>query len=354
MTAERTEAEPARATTKRVKMTDVAAAAGVSRATVSLVMTQSPLVAARTRDHVLQVAEELGYVYNRHAAGFRSQHSRIVGLVVTDLRNPFFGEIATTIQHDLAAQEYFLVVADTADDPEQQRRAVQQMQELNADGMLLVPASGTDPGEVAGWNERIPVVLLTRDLEAAGVSYVGSEDYEGGQTAARHLIEVHGCRTLGYFGSAVPGSASERRLAGFRDAAEAAGVAVQPQWLGDGRVHATEAYDAFLDLLDRGAPPEGLVCNSDNVAFGAMRALRDSGHTSVADCRVIGFDDVEQAAMWSPSLTSVAVSRKELGASAARTILAAVGGERAEPVRIRHASQLRVRESCGCGSPTGP
>src|SRR5699024_2401423 len=114
-------------------------AAGVSRATVSLVMKNSPLVATDTRDRVIRVANELGYVYNRHAASFRAQRSQTVGLVVTDLRNPFFGEIVATIQQFLGERGYFVIVMNTLDDLDQQEKALTRLLETRADGVLLVP-----------------------------------------------------------------------------------------------------------------------------------------------------------------------------------------------------------------------
>lgn len=331
-----------------LRMMDIAAVAGVSRATVSLVMTQSPLVADRTRERVLKVAEDLGYVYNRHAASFRSQRSGIIGLVVSDLRNPFFGEMVATIQRFLAEKDYFVVVVNTLDDIAQQNRALRQLLELRADGVLLVPCPGSDAVEIELISARMPVVLMTRELDCKELSYVGSMDYEGGVAAARHLIESHGCQRLGFFGSTLRGSASEKRHLGFSETARSAGAVVEARWLGDDNVLPLAAYDAFMALLRSGPPPEGLVCNSDNVAFGALRALKDSGYSNVEDCRVIGFDDVEQAAMWSPSLSSVAISRTALGVSGAETVLSAISNELPHPVRIRHESHLRSRESCGC------
>ncbi|MGF3056778.1 LacI family DNA-binding transcriptional regulator [Microbacterium sp. YY-01] len=329
-------------------MLDVARAADVSRATVSLVMTNSPLVADHTREKVLKAAQELGYVYNRNAASFRTQRSYIIGLVVSDLRNPFFGEIAATVQQFLSEQGYFVVVVNTLDNLEQQEHALTRLLESRADGVLLVPCPGSDVARIREVNELMPVVLLTRELDAPEVSYVGSMDYDGGAAAARHLIEVHECRRLGFFGNTAPGSAGEKRFNGFRDTVEAAGGTLEPIWQGNHIELTSQSYRAFRTLLETSAPPEGLVCNSDNVAYGALRALRDSGFMQISDCRVIGFDDVEQSALWSPSLTSVSVSRADLGVSAAQTVLAAIRGELKQPVVLRHQSQLQVRESCGC------
>lgn len=339
---------------RAIKMIDVAEAAGVSRATVSLVMTESPLVAKQTRRKVLDAVKDLGYVYNRHAASFRSQRSMIIGLVVSDLRNPFFGEVVATIQRFLAAHGYFVVVVNTLDEPAQQEEALTQLLELQADGILLVPCPGTNPATIARINVKTPVILLTRELACEGVSYVGSKDYEGGVTASTHLIDVHGCETLGFFGTSLKGSASSIRLEGFRDTAMDAGVKVEPIWQSRDNVLPSEAYGSFMDLLTTTSPPAGLVCNSDNVAYGALRALRDSGYPDVEDCRVIGFDDVEQSALWSPSLTSVAVSRTELGESGAKAVLRAIRDPSAPPQSIRHESKLRIRESCGCIVSGGP
>lgn len=336
-----------------VKMIDVAHEAGVSRATVSLVMTGSPSISKRTTDKVLDAAQRLGYVYDRTAATLRNRRSHIIGLVVTDLRNPFFGEIAATIQQELANDDYFTVIASSLDSIDLQRIALTRLREQRVEGIILVPCPETTKDDIRELNSQVPVILLNRSIGSEDVSYVGSADFEAGFLAATHLIVEHGCRSLGFFGSNTENTAGSIRLKGIVAAAKKHGVQVDGAWAGMRDTRAEEAYHASTSLLANATPPDGLVCNSDTMAFGVMKALSDRGYRKVSDCRVIGFDDIGEAALWNPSLSSVAVKRAVMGRSAASLILATVQRDIASPQVIRHSVELITRASCGCSSSNG-
>lgn len=335
-------------------MIDVAVEAGVSRATVSLVMTGSPAVSTRTQERVLAAAKKIGYVYDRTAASLRNRRSRIIGLVVTDLRNPFFGEIAATIQGVLHSEDYFVMIASSLDMLDLQKIALTRLREQRVDGIILVPCPDTSIEEIDELNKQIPVVLLNRAIGSERVSYVGSADYDAGFLAATHLITEHSCRRLGFFGNDSPNTAGGMRLRGLRSAAEKYGVTVDSRWQGIGDSRAGDAYQSSTRLLASAGPPDGLVCNSDTIAFGVIRALADSGYPRISDCRVIGFDNTDEAALWSPSLSSVAVRRAVLGRSAANLMLSTVQDDIKSPQFVRHSVELVTRASCGCSPSNGP
>ena len=196
----------------RVTLMDVARHCGVSRATVSLVLNDSPLVAAKTRDRVRQAMTELGYVYNRAAASLRTQHSDAIGVVLTNITNPYFAEFATGLQDVLTSSGTVPLLAVSNEDRDLQYRLIKSLVERNVDGIVLVPAHGTTPDNLPNLLGT-PLVLLARRLQGMDVDYVGAQNRDGGYAAAEHLYS-HGCRRIAFVGGFTDSSAREERASG--------------------------------------------------------------------------------------------------------------------------------------------
>src|SRR5512133_3879356 len=196
----------------RVTLMDVARRCGVSRATVSLVLNDSPLVAAKTRDHVRQAMSELGYVYNRAAASLRTQHSDAIGVVLPNITNPYFAEFATGVQDILTINGTVPLLAVSGEDRDVQHRLVMSLVERNVDGIVLVPAHGTTPSDLPDLLGT-PLVLLARHLNGMDVDYVGAQNRDGGYAAAEHLYG-HGCRRIAFAGGFDDSSARAERAGG--------------------------------------------------------------------------------------------------------------------------------------------
>jgi len=156
----------------RVTLVDIAKHAKVSRATASLVLRDSPLVATETRRRVQDSMRELGYVYNRAAAGLRTQRSHTVGLVVTDITNPFYAELTVGVEEQLDAANHVVMLANTAESLDKQERLLTAVRENNADGVLFCPAEGTSRATIDALRDRhLPVVLLVRYLFDVDIDY---------------------------------------------------------------------------------------------------------------------------------------------------------------------------------------
>ena len=199
----------------RVTLLDVARHCGVSRATVSLVLNDSPLVAAKTRDRVRQAMTELGYVYNRAAASLRTQRSDAIGVVLTNITNPYFAEFAAGLQDTLTSSGTVLLLAVSGEDRDMQHRLVRSLVERAVDGIVLVPAQGTKPEDLPDLLGT-PLVLLARRLHGMDVDYVGAQNHDGGYAAAEHLFS-HGCRHIAFVGGYVDASAREERAGGVAE-----------------------------------------------------------------------------------------------------------------------------------------
>ncbi|NED99491.1 LacI family DNA-binding transcriptional regulator [Phytoactinopolyspora halotolerans] len=330
-------------------LADVAAHAGVSRATASLVLRESPLVAEQTRQRVLASVEALGYVYNRGAASLRMRRTNTIGLVISGLANPFFADLTEGVEEELRPAGYVVLLANTFDDPAHQDMLIRSMMEHQIDGLLIVAAVDSDAGFVTPLrNNGVPHVMTTRRIRGVHASYVGPDDDAGARLATQHLLD-HGARELAYFGGPEHGVARIDRVAAMAALLAENGLEPEPSWTVPSRVSSSEGYAMARKLLEHGPPPEAVICHSDAIAFGLMRALRDVGVEIGTGCRVIGYDDVEHAQAWSPSLTSVSVAARTMGRRAARMLMERIeapGSSPEESLVLR--PSLVVRESCGC------
>ncbi|WP_165368024.1 LacI family DNA-binding transcriptional regulator [Phytoactinopolyspora endophytica] len=336
-------------------LTDVAAHASVSRATASLVLRESPLVAENTRQRVLASVEALGYVYNRGAASLRMRRTNTVGLVISGLANPFFADLTEGVEEELRPAGYVVLLANTFDDPVHQDTLIRSMMEHQIDGLLIVAAVDSESDFVAPLRDMgVPHMLATRRIRGVEGSYVGPDDDAGARLATQHLLD-HGARQIAYFGGPEHGVARIDRVAGMAALLEENTLEPELTWTVPSRVSSSEGYALASKLLKRHPPPEAVICHSDAIAFGLMRALRDADVEIGSACRVIGYDDIEHAQAWSPSLTSVSVAARTMGRRAARMLVERIetrGAAPDESLVLR--PSLVVRESCGCTvSPPG-
>jgi DNA-binding LacI/PurR family transcriptional regulator len=332
----------------RVTLMDVARHCGVSRATVSLVLNDSPLVAEKTRDRVRQAMTELGYVYNRAAASLRTQHSDAIGVVLTNITNPYFAEIAAGLQDTLTSRSVPLL-AVSGEDRDLQHRLVRSLVERNVEGIVLVPAHGTTPNDLPDL-VGTPLVLLARRLIGMDADYVGAQNRDGGYAAAEHL-HSHGCRRIAFVGGYADSSAREERAGGVEEFLNDHGLSLDSDHSVVCEPARPQAREAAMRLLNQDPDVDGIVCFSDVVAFGVLDAIADLGLTVGADVRVIGFDDVHDAGLNRPSLSSVAVPARETGRRAAQLVLERAAGSTEPAVREEFPVKLEPRETCGCPRP---
>lgn len=329
---------------RRIRIAEVARAAGVARSTAALALRGSPALREETRRRVAEAAAALGYVYDRAAARLRSGRSHTVGLVLPNIANPFYAELVAGIDAALDDAGYVALLVSTAESPERQARVLARLREHGVDGVILSPAEGTPAAlldRLAAWG--LPHVQAVRAFRRGAC--VRADDRRGARLAAEHLIRL-GHRRIALLGGAADTPVARDRLAGWRGALAAAGLAAAehvPTPAGD-RAAAAEAAAA---LTLRRPEVTALLCLSDTVAIGAMLGLRRAGREPGRDVAVVGFDDVPEAALWRPALTTVAVGAREIGAAAAALLLARVADPAAPARRIALPPRLVVRQSCG-------
>nr|WP_245197948.1 LacI family DNA-binding transcriptional regulator [Jiella mangrovi] len=331
-------------------MSTIAEALGLSTATVSLALRDSPLVADVTRDRIKDAARELGYIYNRRAASLRTSRSGIVGVCVHDVMNPFYGEILKSIESELDRHRQTFILCNHHDDLSKQRSFIDTLLQLGADGLILSPALGTPAADIRLAEENdLPVILIARTIEGAGVRGFRGDDAYGMGLAVDHLVEL-GHRSIAMIGGTRATSTGREREAGYLDGLKRAGIEFRPHWRIEGpreRLSGFESAGAFLAI---DTPPTAIVCFSDLVALGLMYGLSRGGVRPGVDVAIVGYDDIEEAAIATPPLTTVSNGQSEVGERAASALLERLQGTEAAEHTTLIEPSLKVRLSCGAKS----
>lgn len=329
----------------RVTLLDVADAAGVSRATASLVIRKSPLVAEETRRRVEQAMAKLGYVYNMGAASMRATRSNTVGVIIPNLGNPFFAAMLAGIEQVLEDAGMIVVMANSRESAAKQEAILHRMRERGIDGLILCPVAETKPSLLAKTMEwQLPVVQALRYASDSKGDYAGT-DYAGGMRQAVDHLTGAGHRRIAFAAGGPVHSAYRERLAGFRaamadhglDASAVLDLPLNP---------AASATSASI-LLEHPLRPTAVVCFNDIMAGGISNGLTDLGVKVGPEFSVIGFDDLAEAELVRPRLTSIATFPTEIGDAAARLLLERLATPERADRRVVNLTRLVLRHSTG-------
>lgn len=296
----------------------VAEEAGVSIPTVSQVLRGTGRISDQTRDKVLAAVKRLRYVPDSRAAAMRSGDNREIGFVINRLQNPFNAEVIAGVVDLLEAEGYLVSVVDTRDDAARQGRQLEAFIRHGRGGLLWVPAVDTPEETFELLAARgIPTVTFLRHVRR-DLDHVGLRDAEATATATAHLADL-GHRRIAYLGGTVMTQVRRNRIFGYEQEMARRG-------LGKGLVWSSEdsklaGLDAMLALREAHPEVTGIVCNGDMVALGACLALIRLGMTPGKEVSVVGFDDIQDAAVATPPLTTMAVHTHQLGRKLARVLL---------------------------------
>jgi DNA-binding LacI/PurR family transcriptional regulator len=330
---------------KRLTLGHIADQLGISTATVSLALRDSPLVAEETRAKVKLTAEEIGYIYNRSAASLRTARSQIVGVAVHDILNPYFAEIFSSLEDVLEEQGQMIFICNHRDDVKRQRAFVNTLLQHRADGLIICPSIGTTSEEINRLvDQGIPVTLMCREVPGAWAPCVHGDDVAGGYAVTRHLIE-QGHRTIAMAGGRRASSPGRDRNLGWRKALEEAGIDPDEQVYLPELMTQADGRDAAKQVLEATPRPTAVMCFNDLVAMGMVSALRRAGLVPGRDIAVTGYDNVDGAADLTPALTTVCNFADKIGRLASLTLLRQIAGERVPNTPILIEPKVLVRES---------
>ncbi len=300
---------------KKVTVFDVARHAGVSKSTVSLVLTQSDKVSDKAKLKVEQAIDAIGYVYNREAASMRSRRSNLVAIVINDLTNPYSAQLAVGLEQHIRKMGLFSMLVNSGEDLSTQEQLVRNLKEYNVSAFIICPVAGTS----AQWQNDIvaqgfPVINIMRQVDGANVPTVLPDNITGAKSATEHLINK-GYQHLAFIGGNEDISDYHQRLSGFKQALKAAGRPFTNNLSIQSNTNRHGGRQAMLAALKQVKNLDAVVCLSDVIAYGAIETLREQGKQPGKDVAIVGFDDLSDSCLMTPSLTTVKIDPEKIGAA---------------------------------------
>ena len=305
---------------RRPTIIDVATRAGVSKSTVSLVLQGSKQVKPETRQRVHVAMKEIGYVYNRSAANLRSSGTGLIGLVINDLKNPFFTEFATSLQMALGSRGYAVVVANTNEDTGIQDQVIGAMLEHGVSALILSPAYGDVSSTIeAIARAGIPMMQVLRQIssDTHRFPFVAPDYLYGGQITARFLLQS-GARRIAFVGGLEGRQVTQERVSGYLTAMEEQEL---PPLILTGQSSRSFGQSAAARLFSEHPDCDSAVCFNDLVAFGMINACHKARKEIGGAFQIIGFDDIAESAECWPALSTVCCGVNGFGQQVAETVL---------------------------------
>lgn len=329
---------------RQLNISEIARLASVSTATVSRTLNQSGAVKAETARKVWRVAAELNYYPNSHARALVSGRSRMLGLIVSDITNPFFPELVRAFESLAAQHQYDLLLTSTGYQTAHMTNCLRRMLERKVDGVAIM-TSEMDVGLIKELSRRgVPLVFMDVGQVGPRMSHVLIDYANGIRQAVDHVVSL-GHRRVAFISGPLDLHSARTRRQAFVDGMRRHGMKPDPKLLREGTHTAEGGRHAMAAILRQHKRPTAVLCSNDWTAIGALHALDEAGVAVPADISLVGFDDIPLASYTSPPLTSVRMSAGDVGSTAFDALFRLVDGQRLEGDIYQVPTTLVVRES---------
>ncbi|MFN8446613.1 MAG: LacI family DNA-binding transcriptional regulator [Caldilineaceae bacterium] len=312
---------------KRVSIKDLASLADVSAPTVSRALRGEGRMSDDTRERIVQLAREHGYMPSLVARGLVMRRSYCIGLVVPQFADPFHSTVAQGVEDEAHRHGYSLFLASSGVDPQRELEVVRTFHGRQVDGIISSSSRvGEQYQQILG-DADVPILLLNSHVDAGSMHSIYHDDYHGGCLLVRHLLD-RGYRRIAFIGNERGIRATQQRRSAWIDTLEEAGLPTEVEAFGpNGRQQGgILAAEALLEKATQrwNAPPEAIYCYNDTMAIGALSVLRQKHLHVPQDVAVTGFDDIDIAAFTEPPLTTLHQPRYEMGVEAMRMLLSLI------------------------------
>ncbi|HEY9161266.1 MAG TPA: LacI family DNA-binding transcriptional regulator [Desulfomonilia bacterium] len=299
---------------------DIARRLDISYATVSRALNGRYGVHPKTKENILKMAQEMNYHPNAIARGLVKQHTETIGLVIPDITNPFFPEVARGIEDRAEEQGYSVFLCNTNWEQEREARYLSLLREKRVDGIILAPVSDKSPLDWKFDDRALPLVFVSEVRRGMGKSYVAIDNIHGGYIATRYLINK-GYKRIGFFGAAEDELTSEERYQGYARALKEAGLREYKKFVRFGDYGSNTGNRLITDMIRKKDYPDAVFAVNDLFALSVMQGILGSGLRIPGDIAVIGFDDIPLASFPEIMLTTVAQPKYQMGRIAADLLL---------------------------------
>jgi LacI family transcriptional regulator len=333
-----------------VTMNDVARAANVSQTTVSHVINKTRKVNPETERLVREAIEATGYAGDEIARSLRTGSTQTIGLAMSAISNPYFGDVVHAMERGATASGYTLVLTDTHDDPEQELRAVRDLVSHRVDAVVFAPSAEPEPSYAILTSRKVPVVVVDRvpDDLRPGMDAIGVDNVEPVATLVDHLVG-HGHRRIGIVAPRAGIITTDERIEGYLVGLDRNGIPRDPSLIVHGGSQDDDETQRAVDrLLDADEAPTALILGNNVITVAAIGALRARGITPPQGIATASFDDFPWADFFHPRLTAVSQPVDDLGSGAIRMLLERLADPELPPRHVRLAPGFQWRESCGC------
>ena len=332
----------------KLTIKDIARMAEVSTATVSMILNNKDgNISAVTREKVLRIVKENNYIPNTMARSLVTRQTKTIGLVIPDIVNPFFPELARGAEDKASEAGYSIIYCNTDDDLEKEEKYINMLAEKMVDGIVFTHSAKRTSGLSPIDRGNIPVILIDRDLESSNVKgKVLVDNLEGAYKAVRHLIDK-GYKKIAFITGALTSTTAKDRLAGYRKALEESGIEYNKNYIRAGQYKSEWGLTAAKQLLDEGLDFDAVFCGNDLIAISVIKLLKSKGFTIPNDVGIVGFDDIYMASVVEPGLTTIKQPNYEMGYKAVEMLIEVLekSGEPSEQKTIILDTELIIRKS---------
>ncbi len=330
---------------KNPTIQDVSRLAGVSTATVSRVLADYEAVSDETRQRVFEAIRTLNYQINRNARNLRKSTTSKIGVVISDIQNPFFGSVVRGIEKVTIAGDYTIILGNSDEDPEREKKLITMLLEEGVAGIIFVPTN-TDCFFYEGLiSSGTPFVTTDRKINSCALDMVSVDNYEGSSSAVRKLIEL-GHQRIAFIGGLEHLSVMKERESGYLDTLKAHNLCVPDGFVRRGNNRQDGGYQAMKELLNLTQPPTAVLIANNLMTLGGLQAIHETGIKIPEQISLIGFDDMDWAPSLQPPLSVVAQPAYEMGEKAAALLVERIQDPQSPTKQVTLQTALIMRESC--------
>jgi DNA-binding LacI/PurR family transcriptional regulator len=331
--------------TKRITVKDVSLAAGLSTATVSRVLAGFDDVSDDARQRVQDAAKALHYQPNRNARNLRKSTTSKIGVIITDIQNPFFGSVVRGIEKVTINDDYTIILGNSDEDPEREKKLVAMLLEEGAAGIIIVPTNLDIENYRSLFSSGTPFVVIDRRLPIQDLDMVLVNGSAGAEMAVDHLFSL-GHQKIGYVGGLKHISVMQEREQGFIGGLRKHNLQLFPEFIQQGNNRQDGGYTGVSKLLSLSQPPSAILIANNLMTLGGLQAIHEFGLEIPENISLVGFDDMDWASSLRPPLTVIAQPSYKMGELSASILLERINAPEQSYQTVVLNTELVIRASC--------